>query len=187
MPTPCIFFDRDGIVNRRPDPARYVTSRDKFILIPEFVDTLRLVTERGYPAVVVTNQRGIALGCMSEEEVDAIHQELAGTLEQEGLAFLDILVCPHDDNDHPWRKPNPGMLLEAAKRHRLDLPRSWMIGDHLTDVQAGKSAGCRTILVDQDDPDSEADYLAEGMAGALRVLQAHLEPRPADHRRTSAE
>ena len=175
MKRACLFLDRDGVINRRPDPERYVRSTKQFILIPEILDVLHLAKAREYPVVVVTNQRGIAIGSMSQLDVDEIHNMLRTLLAKEGLALLDILVCPHDDNQHPWRKPNPGMLIEAAKRHDLDLQRSWMVGDHLTDVYAGKAAGCQTILVDHDDPEGAADFIAHGIAEVTQILFQQLE------------
>ena len=185
MSTPCLFLDRDGILNQRPDPERYVTSKEQFVFLSDILDILHLSKARGYPSVVVTNQRGIALGYMSQEDVDEIHATLRQRLALEGLVLMDILVCPFDDDHHPWRKPNPGMLLEAAKRHDLDLARSWMIGDHLTDIYAGKSAGCRTILVDHDDPDGEAEFLVQSVLDILPIFKKHLEPAAKDTRDSS--
>ena len=126
----CIFFDRDGIINRPPDPDRYVVSLETFHVIPAFVDALRVATDLGYVAIMITNQRGIAIGCLSQETVDEIHASLQAGLARRGLELLDIFVCPYDDNDHPWRKSNPGMILDAARVHGIDLAASWVIGDH---------------------------------------------------------
>lgn len=176
LESPCIFFDRDGIVNALPDPERYVTSVQRFFLLPAFVESLRIVTDLGYPAVVVTNQRGIALGSMSVEDVDEIHARLGSLLAGEGLALLDIFVCPHDDDSHPWRKPNPGMLLEAARRHNLNLAQSWMIGDSPGDILAGRGAGCRTVLVSRSKADVSADALVDSMEKLPGFLKENVPP-----------
>lgn len=176
MTKPCIFFDRDGIINVPPDPARYVTRVDRFFIIPDFIEALRVVANLGYSAVVVTNQRGVALGEMPMEEVDRIHRKLRDRLAEEGLALLDILVCPFDDDAHSWRKPNPGMLVEAARRHELDLSRSWMIGDSEGDIEAGNRAGCRTIRVAPLDRASAADHRVADMGGLPRLLTDLLTP-----------
>ena len=160
----CIFFDRDGIINRPPDPDRYVASLARFHVFPAFVDALRVATDHGYVAIMITNQRGIALGCMSQETVDEIHASLQAGLVCHGLGLLDIFVCPYDDDFHPWRKPNPGMILDAARIHGLDLSASWVIGDHETDVEAGLRAGCKTILVGREGHESAADYRVEDMS-----------------------
>jgi len=163
-------------VNRPPDPERYVTSADRFFLLPAFADSLRVVSDLGYPAVIVTNQRGIALGSMTAEAVEEIHTELRSSLAGEGLTLLDIFVCPHDDKSHPWRKPNPGMLLEAATRHQLDLARSWMIGDSPSDVLAGRDAGCKTILVSRSRTDVPADAFVDSMDQLPGFLKDNVPP-----------
>jgi len=153
----CVFFDRDGIVNRSPGPG-YVSRWDDFHLIPEFLDVLRSTRRHGYEAVVVTNQRGVALGRMSMETVLDIHTRLRCVLREEhDLDLLDILACPHDDGECTCRKPQPGLLLTAARRHGIALDASWMIGDKERDVEAGRRAGCRTVLVSQDAGSTTAD------------------------------
>jgi histidinol-phosphate phosphatase family protein len=140
-----------------------------FHLLPEFVDILKRVRSHGYVAVVVTNQRGVARGIMPLSEVDGIHARLRDRLRSaHGTDVLDILCCPHDRGECECRKPKPGMLLAAAERHGLDLSASWMIGDSETDVEAGRAAGCRTVLVSSDAAGSAADVTVPDM-GALRA------------------
>lgn len=158
MRKPCVFFDRDGIVNETPILARYVRNVREFHMNPEFLDVLRIVRRRGYEAVVVTNQKGVATGVMSQADVDAIHEEMLREVERAGLQLTDVIVCTAADDADPRRKPNPGMLFEAAKRHQLDLSRSWMIGDNPKDIEAGRRAGCRTILVSTEEPPVSADF-----------------------------
>lgn len=154
----CVFFDRDGIVNESPGPRRYVERWEDFRLMPSFVRILRRTTEAGYAAVVVTNQRGVSLGVVAEVELERIHRLLRDLLKREhGLELLDILYCPHEEGACDCRKPRPGMLLEAARRHGLDLKKSWMIGDSERDVEAGRRAGCRTVLVGGSAESSVAD------------------------------
>lgn len=171
--TPCVFFDRDGIINVSPGPG-YVERVQDFRLMPEFVDALRVVSEKGYAAVVITNQRGVGRGIMTRETLDEIHDHLVEKLAAEGLKLHDIYVCVADDNAHPNRKPNPGMLLEAARDHNLDLSRSWMVGDHESDVTAGKRAGCRTILVNDSGKPTEADKRLTSMAQLAGYLAKQL-------------
>ena len=164
----CVFFDRDGIVNRSPGPG-YVERWEEFHLLPEFVEVLRLVRRRGYAAVIVTNQRGVALGRMSATTVETMHRRLGEVLKlQYRLDLLDVLYCPHDKESCECRKPKPGMLLEAARRHAIDLAGSWMIGDSPKDMEAGKAAGCRTILVNATETSPQADQQVADMA-ALRL------------------
>jgi len=175
MQKPCIFFDRDGVVNHPPTAARYVRSWEEFKLIPEFFDVLRIVQERGYEAVIVTNQKGVSTGTMRREDVDRIHDNLMEMLDGHGLDLRDIFVCTAGEDTHPHRKPNPGMLLEAAKKHDLDLNRSWMIGDNEKDVEAGRRAGCRTVLVSGSIESPYADFRVADMKELAAFLQDHLE------------
>ncbi len=152
----CIFFDRDGVVNQTPGPG-YVERWDDFYLLPAFVESLRVVADCGYVAVVITNQRGVARGIMSIDSVDEIHANLRSVLKSEyDLELLDIYCCPHDNNECDCRKPQPGMILQAAEQYGIDLSASWMIGDSRTDIEAGDAAGCKTIYVgDKEDPSGE--------------------------------
>ena len=166
---PCVFFDRDGIMNRHPGPG-YVERWEDFHLLPEFVATLQTVTRLGWPAVIISNQRGVATGRMTAATVDDMHRRARAILrEQHGVDVLDVFYCPHDRNSCDCRKPKPGMLLEAARRHDLDLSRSWMIGDAATDVQAGLAAGCRTVIVG-DEPCEDADV----RVASMRELQSRI-------------
>ncbi len=167
----CVFFDRDGVVNRAPDPERYVTRFEAFQLLPAFWQALSAVREAGAVAVVVTNQRGLATGLVASSELERMHQHLVESAAERGLEILDILVCPFDDDQHPWRKPQPGMLLEAARRHRLDLARSWMVGDQESDVLAGRQAGCRTVRLLRREEPSEADVVIRDEANLAETLR----------------
>ena len=168
----CVFFDRDGIVNISPPEGDYVRSWANFRLSPDLPDILRIVRDRGCAAVVITNQRGVAMGLMSVAAVEEIHARLQELLRACGVPFLDILYCPHDKGACACRKPQPGMLLEAARRHHLDLARSWMVGDRAGDMEAGHRAGCRTILVSAKDIAVQADYRVQ----TLGELKARLGP-----------
>jgi len=166
----CVFFDRDGVVNRSPGPG-YVERWEDFVILPGFVAALRAATEMGYAAIVVTNQRGVARGIVPETEVRRIHDNLQRVLkEQQGLELLDILYCPHDDGECTCRKPQPGMLITAAERHELDLTNSWMVGDSERDIEAGQRAGCRTIRV----CDATAETAANERVAAVDELASCL-------------
>jgi len=167
----CVFFDRDGIVNKSPGPG-YVERWEDFHLVPYFVDALRVATERGYAALIVTNQRGVALGLMTEETLVDMHGRLRGLLRDEhGLDVLDVFYCPHHRDTCDCRKPKPGMLLDAACLHDIDLARSWMVGDSERDIEAGHRAGCRAVLVS----DGPAETAAEHRFHYMRELPALLE------------
>lgn len=171
MKRPCIFFDRDGIVNTAPPPEEYyVLSVDRFFIEPGFVNSLRVLKEKGWPAVIVTNQQAVHKGLLTQEDLDAIHRHLEKELAVEGLALLGIYVCPHGEG-HPDRKPKPGMLLRAAADHDLDLSRSWMIGDSPRDMEAGKAA--RTAFNLQVSPGKPSPF-ADDCIGSMDLLPAYL-------------
>lgn len=167
----CVFFDRDGIVNKSPGHGRYVTRWQDFHLTPEFPKCLRSVLKLGYQAVMVTNQRAVARGLMNIRDLEDIHRRLQRLLVRRyNLEFLDIAYCPHNQGECSCRKPNPGMLLAMAKKHGLDLSRSWMIGDSETDVEAGQRAGCRTILVADDAAGLKADVHVPSMHALAGII-----------------
>jgi len=149
----CIFFDRDGIVNTSPGPG-YVERLEDFHIQPAFLEAAAIARDRGYAIAIATNQRGVARGLMSRQALDTIHANLLDHLRAAGIPLLGIYCCTHERNTCTCRKPQPGLLLQAAREHAIDLAASWMIGDNETDIEAGRRAGCRTILVTSNPPDN---------------------------------
>ena len=144
---PAVFLDRDGVINRAfvrdGKPYSPPTPEDLDVL-PGGPEALRDLRSHGYKLLVVTNQPDVGRGKQSRESLEAMHQDLRAR-----LSLDDILVCTHTDaDDCDCRKPLPGMLLEAAKKHNIDLAASYMVGDRWKDIDAGYNAGCKTILVD---------------------------------------
>src|SRR5271155_3672097 len=144
---PAIFLDRDGVLNRavvrdgKPSPPPGV---EELELLPEVASSLQDLKAHGFVLLVITNQPDVSRGTQTREAVEAIHHVLATS-----LPIDDIFVCYHDDADHcACRKPNPGMLLEAQRKHNIDLSRSFVVGDRWRDIDAGHAAGCKTILID---------------------------------------
>jgi histidinol-phosphate phosphatase family protein len=146
-----VFLDKDGtLVEDVPynvDPARL-----KFTA--QAVEGLRLLQAQGYLLIVVTNQPGIALGHFGRAELARLQAALKRMLADEGVELQGFYACPHAPSADPkrpnclCRKPAPGLLRQAAQAHGVDLSRSWMVGDILHDVEAGRRAGCRTVLLD---------------------------------------
>lgn len=154
-PRPAIFLDRDGVVSKE---VNLLCRPEQLELIEGAAEAIRLINQKGYLAVIVTNQPVIARNLCSIEELEYIHEKLE-TLLGEQQAYLNaIYYCPHHpDSGYPeerkeykikceCRKPAPGMLLKAAKDWNIDMVRSYMIGDRDTDVMAGKNAGCKDSI-----------------------------------------
>ena len=150
---PAIFLDRDGTV---VEPRHYPSRPEDLVVYPGIGPRLRQLSEAGFLLVIVTNQSGLARGYFSIEDLDWMHDYLRLELARDGVVIDAIQYCPHHpDGEVPdlacscdCRKPQPGMLLEAAERLGIDCSKSWMIGDILDDVEAGHRAGCRSLLVD---------------------------------------
>lgn len=144
---PAVFVDRDGVINRRL-PGAYVRFWEQFRFLPGARAGLRLLRESGHLLVVITNQRGIGRGLMSEAELAAVHRRMQAELVRAGAGVDAILHCPHDlDAGCGCRKPEPGMIVQALGRFSIDVARSWVVGDSLSDIEAGRAAGVRGILV----------------------------------------
>lgn len=155
-----IFLDRDGTVNKY---VGFLKDIERFELIEGVTEAIRLINESGYLAIVVTNQPVIARGEIDEKYLEKIHCKMETLLGQEGGYVDAIYYCPH----HPdkgyigevselkincdCRKPKPGLLIQASKDFNINLEESWMIGDGKNDIAAGFSAGCKTVLIGNED------------------------------------
>jgi len=142
------FLDRDGVINQKAPDGQYVTRWEEFQFLPGVVEGITQLNRAGFCIIVVTNQRCVAKGLLTEMDLKGLHQRMSEHLAHAGARIDAIFHCPHElDPPCSCRKPAPGMLLEAARSRDLDLASSWMIGDSAADIQAGKSAGCRTVRV----------------------------------------
>lgn len=141
-----IFLDRDGVIcENKPD---YVKSWDEFVFLPGAKEAIAKLTEAGLAIVVVTNQSSINRGIVSAAVVDEINQKMVGELEKAGGRVKAIFVCPHrPDENCDCRKPRPGLLRQAAEELSLDLEACYLVGDSSRDIEAGRSVGCKTVLV----------------------------------------
>jgi len=145
--SPAVFLDRDGVINRRL-PGDYVRSWDQFRFLPGARAGLRLLREAGHILVVITNQRGIGRGLMSEADLAEVHRRMQVELVRAGAGVDAIFHCPHDLNENcGCRKPKPGMIERALERFAIDTEHSWVVGDSLSDLEAGRAMGIRGILV----------------------------------------
>lgn len=167
---PTIFLDRDGVIIENREA--YVRTWDDVAFIPGALEALAQAAATPYAIVLVTNQAGIGKGVIPVEVSQGINDRIRQTVEQAGGRLDGIYVCPHTDQDDcECRKPRPGMLLQAARELDLDLSQSWMVGDALTDMEAGKAAGVRTLLVlTGRGPQFQAAYGAECVADVAAAL-----------------
>jgi D-glycero-D-manno-heptose 1,7-bisphosphate phosphatase len=146
-----VFLDRDGVINQKPKEGEYITSWEDFHILPGVAEGIALLKGAGYMVVVVTNQRSVAKGLLSVADLEKIHEQMSEALLRASAKLDGIYYCPHDyEPACNCRKPAPGMLLEAAQRHGIDLRSSWIVGDSEIDMQAGKSAGCKTARVSKE-------------------------------------
>lgn len=174
-----VFLDRDGVLNEavirdgKPYPP---ATEAELRIVPDAAAALHRLKARGLRLIVVTNQPDVARGTQPAAAVEAIHQRLRSELPLD-----DILCCLHDDHDHcACRKPQPGLILEGAKRHGIDPRRSFMVGDRWRDIDAGTRAGCRTIWIDRGyrergpahPPDARVDSLTEAATWILQQVDA---------------
>jgi D,D-heptose 1,7-bisphosphate phosphatase len=149
MPNPAIFLDRDGTINEDPG---YISDPGKVILLPEAANALSLLKKNGYLLIVISNQSGIARGLMTAEDVDRVNEKVNSLLQKYGVEIDAFYYCPaHPDfsseEECECRKPSTKLLFEAVKEFNIDLERSYFVGDLISDIQCGKNAGIKTILV----------------------------------------
>jgi D-glycero-D-manno-heptose 1,7-bisphosphate phosphatase len=165
-----VFLDRDGVLNARPPEHEYVTSVDEFEWLPGAREAVVQLKRGGWTVAVVSNQRGVALGIVSTETLREIERRIQGDLAPD--TEIDLFsYCPHDlDEGCDCRKPQPGLIMRAAGDLGVRLAGSWMIGDAESDVSAGRAAGCSTVLLSPEAPDTAADLVKPDLAAAARSL-----------------
>jgi D-glycero-D-manno-heptose 1,7-bisphosphate phosphatase len=166
-----VFLDRDGVINRKAPEGQYVTRWEDMEFLPGVHEAIRLLNEVGFFVAVVSNQRCVAKGLITTAELESMHAQMRGAFEAAGASLDAIYYCPHDyDPPCSCRKPKPGMLLDAAREHEIDMTRSWMIGDSGHDVEAGRAAGCRTVRVTDKSVVGGPDAVASSLLDAARKI-----------------
>jgi D-glycero-D-manno-heptose 1,7-bisphosphate phosphatase len=189
---PAVFLDRDGTIIRE---VHYIARPEQVELVPGAAEAIATLRAAGFRCIVVSNQSGVGRGMLSEADMHRVQREVerqlaAADVGGAGAALEAAYFCtvapPKDADDapdrrtrvdHADRKPGPGMLLRAAREHGLDLARSWMVGDMLSDILAGKNAGVRgTIHVrtghgaSQPEASKSADFVADNLLDAARII-----------------
>jgi D,D-heptose 1,7-bisphosphate phosphatase len=201
-----VFLDRDGVINELIYYAEHGVvdspfTDEQFRLIPGVCEAINEFHELGFKVIIVSNQPGMAKGYVSQETFEKIRERMNHDLAKEGASCDSEYYCFH----HPearvarlkancgCRKPKPGLLLQAARDLNIDLHQSWMIGDGLTDMQAGKSAGCHTILLGKmkcelchlmDEQDARPDFVAANLLEAANIVKRQKTQRTRSTQRT---
>lgn len=146
-----LLLDRDGTINCKAAPGRYVSSREQFEFVPETVEAMQILATDGFDFIVITNQAGIALGQVDEDEISAIHAQMVDRLAAEGIRVLRVYMSPdHWDSESATRKPAPGMFHAASENHRFRLDRVLYVGDDIRDCHAAINAGCGMVFLSDE-------------------------------------
>jgi len=175
-----VFLDRDGVVNEKMPEGQYVASCEEFRLLPGAVEAIARLNRTGLRVILVSNQRGIALGLYTGADVDAIHAWLRNFLGSRGARLDGVYYCPHDKGECDCRKPMSGLFEQAVRNFPdIDAQSSMMIGDSLSDMEFGRRLGMLCILIEGDParrkPGIEqarglADFTCASLAEAVDLL-----------------
>ena len=174
-----VFFDRDGTIIH---DLGYPRDPDAVRLLPGAGEALAELQRHGYRLVLVSNQSGVGRGLLSQKDVERVHRQLVACMSRYEVRLDGAYYCFHA----PWqrcdcRKPSPGLLFRAARELHVDLTRSFMVGDKSSDVEAGRRAGCRTILLvtaaHAELPSPAPDHVTAHWTEAMRYILSHTEER----------
>ena len=141
------FLDRDGVINAKMPEGCYVRNWREFEFLDGAISGIQLLNNWGYKVIVVTNQRGIAKKLMTEEDVKIIHQKMLNDIKKANGKIEAVYYCPHDIGECDCRKPGIGMFLKVEEVYAVDKENSFMIGDSLSDIEAGQKYGIRSYLL----------------------------------------
>jgi histidinol-phosphate phosphatase family protein len=169
-----LLLDRDGTLISDPG---YLSDPEQVALLPNAAAALAALAQRGYLLVVVSNQSGVARGLITPQQAREVHRRFVAVLAQAGVTLDASYYCPHaPDAGCRCRKPQPGLLLDAAREHGIDLPHSIMIGDSARDVGAGRAVGAFTILLRHGETaasETTADAVASGWDEVCDIVPGH--------------
>lgn len=191
MGKPAVFWDRDDTLIA---DSGYIDDPGKVKLLSGTIESLKKISKAGFENIVITNQSGIARGLFDEDTLQAIHDRLQQLLGEQGTCLDAIYYCPYLDSDEAvvksyrresdLRKPKPGMFLQASLERGIDLAASWAIGDSPRDSQAGRAAGCRTILIQRhndtnavSNKNHNTDFVVDSIEQAVEIVLKHTEKK----------
>ena len=181
-----VFIDRDGTLS---EEVGYLNHASRFRLLPRSAAAIKMLNDAGVPAVIVTNQAGVARGYFPEERIHEVHARMEELLAEEGAKLDGIYYCPHHPTagEPPYRcecdcrKPRPGLLIRAGKELDLDVCASYMIGDKFSDLELGLATGCKSVLTltgygkgeweyNRETSKVKPDYIAEDLYAAIEWI-----------------
>ena len=177
-----IFIDKDGTLI--PD-IPYNVNPDLITLSDTAIPALTLLQQHNFLLIVISNQSGVARGYFTEKDLESVSEKIRSLLATEGIKIDGFFYCPHHKEgtikeysiDCDCRKPKPGLILKAVADFSVDVTQSWMIGDILNDAEAGKSAGCQTILINNGNETEwimnekrQPDYKANNLLEAAKII-----------------
>jgi D-glycero-D-manno-heptose 1,7-bisphosphate phosphatase len=166
------FLDRDGVINRNAPPGDYVKWVQELEILPGAPEAIRILNDLGFVVIVVTNQRGVSLGTMSIENLEAIHSALTEQLAAAGARLDAIYYCPHAEHTCDCRKPATGMFRQALERFPdVALNQSVVVGDSWRDMDAASALGCARVLVAESEK-AQRCANAEGIETAGSLIEA---------------
>jgi D-glycero-D-manno-heptose 1,7-bisphosphate phosphatase len=176
-----VFLDRDGVLNRKMPEGAYVCDWAQFQWLPGAIEAVARMNRAGLTVILVSNQRGIALGLYTTEELELIHANMQSQLARHGARLDAIYYCPHDQGECHCRKPETGLFEQAWQRFpQANAKNSLVIGDSLSDIEAGHRLGMKTIFIDgeadrQKPGAAVSAELADDVAGSLlEAVETHL-------------
>ena len=175
-----VFLDRDGVISEFT-PGDYVKTWQEFKFIPQAIEALYEISQAGYKIVIVSNQAGVHKKLFSEEDLNGITKKMLNVFQNEGISIEKIYYCLHTDEENcSCRKPKPGLLFKAEEElGPIDFGQTFFVGDSPTDIEAGKQAGTKTILVLSGRTKSERetktwntkpDFVAKNLKHAVNVI-----------------
>ena len=142
-----IFLDRDGVIN---EEVNYLSDPGDFKFIKGSIEALKILKNKGFLLFIITNQAGIARGYFTKKVLDSIHEKMNNILKHHEITLDDIFYCPHHPDftgECECRKPKPGMIFKAKEKFKINLHESYIVGDTINDIKAGRNAKCKTVLV----------------------------------------
>lgn len=164
------FLDRDGVINKNAPEHQYILTKEQFFLNPGITEVLHHLKKQGYQFIVLTNQRGIARGMITEKDLTQIHDEMKKLLGKEGFEILDIFYCPHEDGQCDCRKPKPGLLKKAFEKYSIDLVESLFITDSAKEIPMAENFGIKkVVLVPKDHPEIALEKINNTSENANKI------------------